>query len=88
MFQQELIKWMEAIKPDSASLLIKQANHGRSSPQPSTLPQVTAFHPEPTEHAYQPLPDSFIQNPRRSGVSRKSSFAKSFNQVSTELLLY
>ncbi|KAL5265261.1 hypothetical protein ACHWQZ_G006110 [Mnemiopsis leidyi] len=76
---QELIQWMEAIKPKSAASVISsqqlntslgQNNRTTSFPTHS----VTTIQPETSEHAYQPLPLSFTQNPRLSmGSDGRSS---------------
>ena len=65
---------MEAIKPKSAASVIQSqqlntATHENNRGSLLPAQSVTAIQPENSEHAYQPLPQSFTQNPRLSMVS-------------------
>ena len=64
---------MEAIKPKSAASVI-QSQQVKTATQQNVsaahAQSVTTIVPENSEHAYQPLPQSFTHNPRLSMVSQ------------------
>ncbi|XP_063677102.1 ephrin type-A receptor 4-like isoform X2 [Bolinopsis microptera] len=76
---QELIQWMEAIKPKSAASVIQSQQVNTATQQNISASllhaqSVTTIVPENSEHAYQPLPHSFTHNPRLSmGSDGRSS---------------